>query len=59
MKKKFIGLALAVFMMLSVSLVVYAGPGEGCTDPPGCSGDGRSIILYPSPYCPDDDLIKP
>jgi len=50
MKKRLIGLALALVMVFSLSAFAD-GPGEGCDIEPGCAGDLPIII----PVCPPPD----
>ena len=61
MKKKLVGLALVFILAFSFSLVALGGGdgGGGGAYPPGCAEGPTSIILYPTPYCPYDELIEP
>ena len=60
MKKRFVGIILALVMALSFSLVAFGGGGGsgGCNDPPTCVDGPTSIIPCPTIY-PHDELIEP
>jgi len=62
MKKRFLGLTLALAMIFSLNAVVLADPGNGGGDEPGISYPIGAISLpielpptdYPLPACPED-----